>query len=276
MRAYWQKKLIIFLAVTKNVTQECSIINVAFKVVITSFYEQMTHAVALLDYQQWKNWLKMPMYGLKQALNRVILSSSSPWTNFTLHCVKHFVNHSLIITHQRPLFVEEVRSNHWRYWEKNIKFEQIFYDIRVSPIITAPMIILFSEWTRLMYSRKKCINVDDTRLDIFLQKYKANTITSVKKLDGNKLSHCSRVLLQKIRWTQLITRWWLAATEQKPPPETPENNGWGLDDNRYKILWFEGTATPNIVLVLDLAEDEGWLKIPLNCSHFLLSVFLLS
>ena len=99
---------------------------------------------------------------------------------------------------------------------------------------------------------------------------------SVKRLDDNMLPPRSRFLFQKIRKTQFITRRWLAATEQKPPPETPENNGWGLDDNRYKILWFEGTATPNIVLVLDLAEDEGWLKIPLNCSHFLLSVFLLS
>ena len=42
-----------------------SIICPAFKVAITLFYEQMAQTVSLLDYQQWKNWLKMSMYGLE-------------------------------------------------------------------------------------------------------------------------------------------------------------------------------------------------------------------
>ena len=153
---------------------------------------------------------------------------------------------------------------------KNMKFEQLFYDIGLLPTNTAPMIVLLNEWSCSMYGRKKFTNVDDARLEIFLQKYKNNTITSVKKLDGYILPPCSRVLLQKIKKTQLITRCLLSATEQTPPPERPENNCWELDDNGYKILWFESTATPNIVVVMDSAEDEGWLKVPLNCLyHFL-------
>ena len=73
----------------------------------------------------------------------------------------------------------------------------------------------------------------------------------------------------------MLTRLWLAAIEQTPPPEIPENSGWELDDIGYKILWFKGTATPNIVVVMDSAEDEGWLKIPLNCLYRFLSFFLL-
>ena len=95
----------------------------------------------------------------------------------------------------------------------------------------------------------------------------------MKKLDGNMFPPCSRVLLQKIKRTQLITGRWLAATEQTPPPEIPENNGWELGDNGYKILWFEGTAILNIVVMMDSAEDEGWLKIPLNCLYRFLSFF---
>ena len=96
---------------------------------ITSHYEQMRQAVSLLDYQQWKNWLKMTVYGLKQVCNRLSFSDSSPWTNFTLHCVKHFVNNSLVITHLPDvitwqIFEEEVRSNHWRYWEKMRGFQK--------------------------------------------------------------------------------------------------------------------------------------------------------
>ena len=95
---------------------------------------------------------------------------------------------------------------------KNVKFQQIFYDIGVKRTTTAPIIVLFSEWSCLMYDRKKCTNADDARLEIFLQKCKTNTITSVKKLDGHMLLPCSCALLQKIRRTKLITRRWLAAT----------------------------------------------------------------
>ena len=93
---------------------------------------------------------------------------------------------------------------------------------------------------------------------------------SVKRLDDNMPPPRSRFLFQKIRF---ITRRWLAATEQKPPPEIPESNVWQLDNNGYKILWFEGTATPKKAPVIDSAEDEGCLKIYLNCSHRFLSLF---
>ena len=57
---------------------------------------------------------------------------------------------------------------------KKMKFQQMFYDIGVTPTITAPMIVLFNDWTCLIYGRKKYTNVDDARLEIFLQKYKTN------------------------------------------------------------------------------------------------------
>lgn len=87
---------------------------------------------------------------------------------------------------------------------------------------------------------------------------------------------CSRVMLQDIRRTQLITRRWLAVTEQTLPPEITENNSWELDDNGYKIKWFESTATPDVIAVMNLAEDEGLLKIPLNCLYCFLSFLFFS
>ena len=47
MGTHWQKKLIIFLAVTKKLTQECSFIYPAFKVAMISFYEQRIQTVSL-------------------------------------------------------------------------------------------------------------------------------------------------------------------------------------------------------------------------------------
>ena len=57
---------------------------------------------------------------------------------------------------------------------KKMKFQQMFYDIGVTPTITALMIVLFNDWTCLIHGRKKYTNIDDARLEIFLQKYKAN------------------------------------------------------------------------------------------------------
>lgn len=187
--------------------------------------------------------------------NRLILSSASPWTHCTLHWVKHFFNHSLVIAHlpgcgYTDSFCRRSKVKPLKIPVKNVKTQQMFYDIGVNSTITAPMIVLFSEWTCLVYGTKKCINTDDARLEIFLRKYKTDTTTS-----------CSRVPLQKIRRTELITRRWLTTTEQTPPPE---NNDWKPNDSGCKILRFESTATLKIVLGMDLAEDS-FLKIPLNC-----------
>ena len=51
--------------------------------------------------------------------------------------------------------------------EKNVKFQQMFYDIGGSPTITTPMIVLFNEWICLLYGKKTCTNIDDARLDNF-------------------------------------------------------------------------------------------------------------
>ena len=47
MGTYWQKKLIIFLAVRKKLTQECCIIYSAFKVAIPLLYKQMTDCLII-------------------------------------------------------------------------------------------------------------------------------------------------------------------------------------------------------------------------------------
>ena len=67
----------------------------------------------------------------------------------------------------------------------------MFYDIGVSPVISASMIVLFSEQICLMYSRKKCTNVDNARLEIFLQRNKTNTNNFCEKVTWQ---HASTVL----------------------------------------------------------------------------------
>ena len=142
--------------------------------------------------------------------------------------------------------------------EKNEKYQQMFYDVGVRPILPDAMVALFSEWTCKMYGRKKCNNVDDARLEIFLQKYKTKSLSSIKKLDGNMLPPCSRVLMQKMKRTKLITKRWLSSNEGISDPETPEGCGWTLDDEKnYRIVWFEGKATPETIDIVDAPDSEG-------------------
>jgi len=64
---------------------------------------------------------------------------------------------------------------------------------------------------------------------------------------------CSHLALvhyfkQKIKRTQLIAKRWLAATDATPTDESPESSGWVLDEtDGFKILWFEGNATPDTI-----------------------------
>ena len=155
-------------------------------------------------------------------------------------------------------FCRRGKVNPLKILEKNEKYQQMFYDVGVSPELPDAMVGLFSEWTCKMYGRKKCNNVDDARLEIFLQKYETKSLSFIKKSDGNMLPPCSRVLMQKVKRTKLITKRWLSSNEGIPDPETPESCGWTLDDqNNYRILWFDGKSTPETIDIVDAPDNEG-------------------
>ena len=110
------------------------------------------------------------------------------------------------------------------------------------------------EYVCLMYGRKKCVTVNEARLEIFLQKYKTcKKLSAVKKLDAGMLPPCLKVLRQKVKRTRLVARRWNSSTLQHQPIEVPEENGWILEDEKYKIKWFEGEESPDM---LDVVKED--------------------
>ena len=152
------------------------------------------------------SWLKMSMCGLKQVRNRVNLSGSSPWTNFTLHWIKHFVNPSLAITHlldviTRLLLVKEVRSKHWRYWEKRWSFSKCSM-ISVSHLQLLHWWLFYLMIGHVWYMAER--NTQILMMQGWRSFFKSiRPMISVIRLDDNMPPPRSRFLLQKIRKTNL-------------------------------------------------------------------------
>ena len=108
-----------------------------------------------------------------------------------------------------------------------------------------------------MYTKKKIKKINEVRTDLFLQKYKhkdEEKISCAKKLDGSTLPPCSRVLYKKCKRTWYVARLWMSSTSAIPDARKPEDYGWTLQDGAYKIIWFEGDASPR---ALDIVCEEN-------------------
>ena len=107
-----------------------------------------------------------------------------------------------------------------------------------------------------IYGKKKLSDINEVRMEIFLEKYRPKNreeqLSNAKKLEGSMMPPCWKVLLQKLRRCQLITRLWLSSVEPHPPDDLPEHFGWILMEGNYKIRWFHGETVPNI---LDIVYD---------------------
>ena len=113
--------------------------------------------------------------------------------------------------------------------------------------------------------KPKLKSVNESRLDIFLKKYKLKSknevINSVRKFDWSSLPPCSRVLWQKVLRTNYIAGKWLSAWQQHPPSYSAEESRWELVNANYKIKWFDGAVAPKIVDII-FTEDDGVVEEP--------------
>uniref|UniRef100_A0A0K2TMM7 Putative LOC100368669 [Saccoglossus kowalevskii] n=1 Tax=Lepeophtheirus salmonis TaxID=72036 RepID=A0A0K2TMM7_LEPSM len=90
-----------------------------------------------------------------------------------------------------------------------------------------------------MYTKKKRTSGNEVRLQLFLNKHtpkKAEERTTcLQKLDDSYLQPCSRLLLQKIRWTHLVARRWLTATRSTQAELFPKEYGWKNVNGCYQL-----------------------------------------
>ena len=101
-----------------------------------------------------------------------------------------------------------------------------------------------------MYGQKKLYSVAEARLEMFLKKYKPkigkNRISCAKRMDGSSLSPCSPVILKKLR-TKYVCSPWHNAHKASPPNCLPSECGWVVQDDCYRLKWYDGEASPTTV-----------------------------
>ena len=76
----------------------------------------------------------------------------------------------------------------------------------------------------------------------------------MKELDGSSWPPCSRV--QKIKRTMFVARRWICSYMQFQPTSEPCEYGRRLENNKYRIEWFEGQACPCVMNILDVDKPE--------------------
>ena len=112
-----------------------------------------------------------------------------------------------------------------------------------------------------MYGKGQLNSVNEARLEKSLEKYrpkkKGVIISCVRRMDASTLPPCSRVLAEKVKRVNYICNIWCNATLANPPNLLPENCGWVLEDNAFRIKWFEGDTSPtDVEVICQDQEDE--------------------
>ena len=146
-----------------------------------------------------------------------------------------------------------------KHLEKNETVQETFGCLGDMEEINESMLNVWEKFVCQLYDGKKVKLVIELRFDMFRTKYKTTDeqhLSEVKKMDASSLSPCQRVLREKIARTHYICRLWRSSIFSSPPAApTPETSGWNLEDNQYKIKWFDGYLAPNAIDIS--ASEEG-------------------
>ena len=115
-----------------------------------------------------------------------------------------------------------------------------------------------------LYGFPNIHSVDDVTVRMFEQKYAPNNendpLMSISGMNPSLMPPCHRVLLQKIKRANFVDKLWKSANQAVPIQSSPVGSGWLLEDNVYRIHWYEGDQVPrNLGQLVEggnvLAED---------------------
>ncbi|RVE52891.1 hypothetical protein evm_002548 [Chilo suppressalis] len=127
------------------------------------------------------------------------------------------------------------------------------------------------KFTCEMYNlkKKKCIDVNDARFQLFVDTYKAADINEqfsikVRNFDGSSLPPCKSELWQHFLRTIYISNIWNNADKRCPSTLHPEEYGWINHQDKYLFKWFDGDQLPGLVAdsvqcpsECSISDDEG-------------------
>ena len=151
--------------------------------------------------------------------------------------------------------------------ERDISAHNAFSQLSIVTNLNDDIIAAFEteSFVSTVYGKKKLKEVDKVKLHIFLEKYKPKNgnenISCIKKLDGNALLSCHRVLLQKMKRTSFIVKAWMSSVSSHPPKMD-------ATDHRCKIVPIRcvGLMTMSLnVIYKSIENDEDGLLVEGKC-----------
>ena len=112
-----------------------------------------------------------------------------------------------------------------------------------------------------MYGKPYLNKVDDARYAVFRDRYapkdKEHPLAKIKRADASLLSPSKPVLHQKLLWTNLVAYVWKNADRTVPLEMDPAECGWVLQDNSFRLKWFDGDQIPdNVGKAIDESPDD--------------------
>ena len=175
--------------------------------------------------------------------------------------------HALIGRDYTASFSRKEKACPLKHMEKKETVQESFDSMGDMEEIDESMLNVCQEFVFRLYNGKKIKLVNDLCFDMFLTKYKTTDeqhLNDVKKVDASSLPPCQLVLWEKIARTHYIG--WLLRSSIFPIPPTaptPKTSGWNLEDDLYKIKWFDGDLAPKAI---DISTSEEGNDDDLECN----------
>ena len=164
--------------------------------------------------------------------------------------------HTLIGCDYTASFSRKGKVRPLKHLEKNETAQEIFGCLGDVEEINESMLNACEEFVCQFYNGKKVKLVSKLRFDMFLTKYKTTDKQHLNEVKRWMPPPCNlaNALREKIARTHYICRLWRSSIFPSPPTApTPETSGWNLEDNQYKIKWFDGDLEPKAI---DISTSE--------------------
>ncbi len=109
-------------------------------------------------------------------------------------------------------------------------------------------------------------SVNVTRHRMFLAKYQPNNsdlpLNGIKGMEASSMPPCYSALHQQIQRANYIATMWKNADKPVMTLDKPEENGWTLEDEVYRPLWYSCEAVPSVLIdnnlsLLEQSDDIG-------------------
>lgn len=159
-----------------------------------------------------------------------------------------------------PSFFRKGKNKPFKLLKSFEDYQRAFGDLGDRDVETSTVFPVIEEFVCRMYSVKHVDTVNEARLELFNENYKADNpkdifAKKIRNFDASNLPPCSTELQQQLMRSLYIASIWQNANLQQPTEKLPENHGWCINENKYDFRWFDGDQLPQFID--DILQDTS-------------------